>query len=155
MEVSELKFISDRGAAIIKSLSGHMYYICIFHITDNLVRHVKRETRISASNDTAVLTNSLLVEISKLTDITEVVQKTRTITDIFRRALTIENTKKYGSMEGVSLYVGVEVVRYLMKKSNKEHWMTLAMSCDPCRYGYTTSSFAESYNNSIGYARSS
>ena len=33
--------------------------------------------------------------------------------------------------------------------------MTLAMSFDPCRYGYTTSSFAESYNNSIGYARSS
>ena len=75
--------------------------------------------------------------------------------DIFRRALTIENTKKYRSMEDASLYVGVEVVRYPMEKSNKEHWMTLAMSCDPCRYGYTTSSFAESYNNSIGYARSS
>ena len=75
--------------------------------------------------------------------------------DIFRRALTIENTKKYRSMEDASLYVGAEVVRYFMEKSNKEHWMTLAMLYDPCRYGYTTSSFAESYNNSIGYARSS
>ena len=83
------------------------------------------------SNDGAALINSLIAEIAKSADITEVVQKTRTIMDIFRRALTIENTKKYMSIEEASIYVGVEVVRYLMEKSNKEYWMTLAMSCYP------------------------
>ena len=42
-----------------------------------------------------------------------------------------------------------------MEKANKEHWMTLAMSSDPCRFGHTTSSFTESYNNSISYTRRS
>ena len=52
--------------------------------------------------------------------------------------------KEVKSMKEASLYVGAEVVRYIMEKSNKEQRMTLAMSSDPCRYGYTASSFAES-----------
>ena len=67
--------------------------------------------------------------------------------------MSSDNSKKYKSMEEASLYVGAEAVRYIMEKSNKEQWMTLAMSSDPCRYGYTASPFAESYNNSIGTAR--
>ena len=95
----------------------------------------------------------MLSEIAETADITEAVRKIWTIIDIFRKGLSSENSKKYKSIEEASLYVGAEVVRYIMEKSNKEQWMTLAMSSDPCRYGYTASSFAESYNNSIGTAR--
>ena len=55
------------------------------------------------SKDGAALINSLIAEIAKSAYITEVVKKTRTIMDIFRRALTIENTKKYMSIEEASI----------------------------------------------------
>ena len=76
--------------AIFKSLSVCIHYNCIFHIAKN-VGYVKRETGVSVSNDGATMINGLLAEIAKSADITEVVQKTRTIMDIFRRALTVEN----------------------------------------------------------------
>ena len=94
---------------IIKSLSGCIHYSCTFHIANDLMRYVKRETGVSVSNDGVALINSLTAEIAKSADITEVVQKTRTIMDIFRKALTIGNTKKYRSIEDASLYVGAEV----------------------------------------------
>ena len=77
------------------------------------------------------------------------------IVRIFQQYVSDECAKRYRNMEDAALYVEYEVIKYLMEKANKEHWMTLSMSSDPCRFGHTTSSFAESYNNSINYARRS
>ena len=120
------------------------HFNCTFHIANNLIKYVKRETGVSVSSEDGKAINTLSSEIAETADITEAVRKIWTIIDIFRKGLSSENPKKYKSMEEASLYVGAEVVRYIMEKSNKEQRMTLAMSSDPCRYGYTASSFAES-----------
>ena len=130
VDPNELKFISDRGSAIIKCLSVCTHFNFTFHITSNLIKYVKRETGVALSSEDGKVINTLLSEIAETADITEAVRKIWTIIGIFRKGLSSENSKKYKSMEEVSQCVGAEVVRYIMEKSNKEQWMTLVMSPD-------------------------
>ena len=51
VDPAKLKFISDRGSAIIKSLQGCTVYNCTFHIAQNVVKHVKRETGVTVPSD--------------------------------------------------------------------------------------------------------
>ena len=155
VDPAKLKFISDRGSAIIKSLQGCTVYNCTFHIAQNVVKHVKRETGVTVPSDATSAINTQLAIIAKSADITEVTFRIMEIVRIFQQYVSDECAKRYRNMEDAALYVEYEVIKYLMEKANKEHWMTLAMSSDPCRFGHTTSSFAESYNNSINYARRS
>ena len=119
------------------------------------MKHVKRETGVNISTEDASAVNTQLARIAKTADITEVTFRIMEVVKIFQQNIKEDSSKRYRSPEEAVLYVEYEVVKYLMDKANNEHWMTLSMSSDPCRFGHTTSSFAESYNNSINYARRS
>ena len=109
VDPNELKFISDRGSAIIKCLSVCTHFNCTFHIANNLIKYVKRETGVTVSSEDGKVINTLLSEIAETADITEAVRKIWTIIDIFRKGLSSENSKKYKSMEEASLYVGSKI----------------------------------------------
>ena len=88
VDPNELKFISDSGSAIIKCLSGCTHFNCTFHIANNLIKYVKRETGVSVSSEDGKVINTLSSEIAETADITEAVRKIWTTIDIFRKGLS-------------------------------------------------------------------
>ena len=72
---NELKFISDRGSAINKCLNWCTHFNWTFHITNNLIKHVKRETGVAVSSEDGKVINTLLSEIAETSDITEAVER--------------------------------------------------------------------------------
>ena len=85
VDTNELKFISDRGSAIIKCLSVCTHFNCTFHIANNLIKYVKRETGVTVSSEDGKVINTLLSEIAETADITEAVRNIWTIIGIFRK----------------------------------------------------------------------